>query len=91
VDELFAHPVHPYSELLLRAIPSAAVRGRPLDAIPGRVPDSGALPAGCAFHPRCPIAVAECRSTVPTLSAWRPSHEAACHRAGSVILAQETQ
>ena len=91
VDELFSHPVHPYSELLLRAIPSAAVRGRPLDAIPGRVPDSGALPAGCAFHPRCPIAVTECRSTVPKLNAWRPSHEAACHMAGSVMLAQETQ
>ncbi|HKJ85334.1 MAG TPA: ABC transporter ATP-binding protein, partial [Spirochaetia bacterium] len=59
-DELFAWPLHPYTDLLLESIPSAERRGERLRAIPGRVPDAGAVPSGCAFHPRCPIAVERC-------------------------------
>jgi oligopeptide/dipeptide ABC transporter ATP-binding protein len=87
--ELFAHPIHPYTELLLRAVPSPASRGERLDAIPGRAPDAGTIPPGCAFHPRCPIAEAVCREQDPELAEHRPRHQAACHRAGSFILAQE--
>ena len=88
--QIFSHPIHPYTELLLRAIPSAAGRGRPLDAIPGRVPDSARVPQGCAFHPRCPIAGPECATDAPELAELRRRHHVSCHRASSVVLAQET-
>ncbi len=78
--ELFAWPVHPYTELLLESIPSPERRGEPLRAIPGRVPDASAVPAGCAFHPRCPIAVDRCAREVPALVAYREAHRSACHR-----------
>ena len=55
VDAIFARPLHPYTEALLRAIPRAASLGRErLPSIPGFPPDPGALPAGCTFEPRCP-------------------------------------
>ncbi|MFW5741832.1 MAG: ABC transporter ATP-binding protein [Spirochaetota bacterium] len=78
--ELFAWPVHPYTELLLESIPSPDRRGEPLRAIPGRVPDASAVPSGCAFHPRCPIAVDRCALGVPPLAAYRDGHRSACHR-----------
>ena len=56
VDAIFARPLHPYTEALLGAIPRAANVGRGrLPSIPGFPPDPGALPAGCAFEPRCPV------------------------------------
>ena len=80
-DEVFSHPVHPYTELLLQAVPRISNRGKRLKSIPGRVPDASAIPRGCAFHPRCPLAEEICRSEVPTLEAVRPEHDAACHLA----------
>ncbi|MEE8441242.1 MAG: ABC transporter ATP-binding protein [Spirochaetia bacterium] len=79
-DELFSRPLHPYTELLLDAIPEISRRGERLEAIPGKVPDATAVPAGCAFHPRCPIAGPECRRDLPELIAYRPNHRVACHR-----------
>ena len=56
VDAVFAQPVHPYTEALLGAIPRASGHKRePLPSIPGFPPDPRALPAGCAFEPRCPV------------------------------------
>ncbi|MFW6312918.1 MAG: ABC transporter ATP-binding protein [Spirochaetota bacterium] len=78
--ELFAWPLHPYTDLLLESIPSAGRRGERLHAIPGRVPDAAAVPTGCAFHPRCPIAVERCRHEVPELVEYRSGHLSACHR-----------
>ena len=55
VDAIFARPLHPYTEALLGAIPRASALARArLPSIPGFPPDFGALPAGCAFEPRCP-------------------------------------
>ena len=55
VDAVFARPLHPYTEALLAAIPRPSGQARErLPAIPGFPPDPGALPAGCAFEPRCP-------------------------------------
>jgi oligopeptide/dipeptide ABC transporter ATP-binding protein len=84
-DELFAWPVHPYTELLLESIPSPERRGEPLRAIPGRVPDASAVPAGCAFHPRCPIAVDRCAREIPALVEYREHHRSACHRGGERV------
>jgi len=90
VDELFSHPLHPYTELLLDAIPEISRRGKRLESIPGRVPDAVAVPAGCGFHPRCPIAGPECSKVLPELAEYRHDHSAACHRVESYILTQET-
>lgn len=78
-DELFAYPLHPYTDLLLRAIPEPGRRGKALQAIPGRVPDASAIPSGCAFHPRCPIAEERCATEAPRLLEHRRGHLAECH------------
>ncbi len=64
-QELFGNPLHPYTQLLLASIPDASKRGRRLRAIPGAVPDAYAVPPGCAFHPRCPLAGDLCRREIP--------------------------
>ncbi len=83
--ELYARPLHPYTRLLLASIPSAARRGTRLRAIAGRVPDAQAIPAGCAFHPRCPIAEEGCRAAMPQGREWGDAsgpHLAACPLVG---------
>jgi oligopeptide/dipeptide ABC transporter ATP-binding protein len=55
VDQLFAHPTHPYTELLLRSIPRVDRDSGGLTAIAGQVPAIGAMPSGCRFAPRCPL------------------------------------
>ncbi len=71
---LFAAPLHPYTAGLLRSMPrlgepeTAAGRGRRrLPSIEGSVPDLARLPPGCAFHPRCPDVMTECREHTPRL------------------------
>jgi oligopeptide/dipeptide ABC transporter ATP-binding protein len=84
-DELLARPLHPYTELLLESIPRPDLRGRPLSAIPGRVPDAAAIPAGCAFHPRCPLAAESCAHDDPSLEEYAPGHRSACHFAQDLL------
>jgi oligopeptide transport system ATP-binding protein len=55
--EALEAPVHPYTEGLLRSMPSAELKGLELPAIPGMPPSLYSLPSGCAFRPRCPLAV----------------------------------
>ena len=62
VDEVFAHPRHPYTAALLAAMPARHAPGERLPAIPGSLPSPLALPPGCRFAPRCPRATAECSS-----------------------------
>ncbi len=66
-ERVFARPLHPYTQALLASIPQASRRGTRLRAIPGTVPDASHVPPGCAFHPRCPLAVERCREQVPRL------------------------
>ncbi len=77
--ELFAHPLHPYSQLLLQSIPDAGKRGKRLVTIPGKVPDAENIPPGCAFHPRCPFAEDICRTEEPEMKEYGTGHFAACH------------
>ena len=67
VRDLFRAPAHPYTAGLLRSMPRPGVAGagRRLIAIEGNVPDLARLPSGCAFHPRCPDLMPECRETAP--------------------------
>lgn len=74
---LFAEPLHPYTEGLLKAVPS--IENRHSESIPGIAPSPSAWPAGCRFHPRCRHAMEVCRSTVPPLLEARPGRLVACH------------
>ncbi len=60
VAELIARPLHPYTRGLLDSLPTPAMRGATLRAIPGAAPALAALPPGCAFAPRCPRARPAC-------------------------------
>ena len=71
---LFSAPRHPYTRLLLDAIPDLGMSGAPRTPVGGEVPNPLAPPAGCAFHPRCPHANARCREEPP---AWHAG--VACH------------
>ena len=65
--ELFANPAHPYSAGLLAALPPLTGPRRRLTAIPGSVPEPWNLPSGCAFAPRCPLAMPACDAAPPAL------------------------
>jgi peptide/nickel transport system ATP-binding protein len=64
---LFERPQHPYTRMLLDAVPDLALTGRPRTAVAGEVPNPLAPPPGCPFHPRCPHANERCRREVPVL------------------------
>ncbi|KNY12567.1 ABC transporter ATP-binding protein [Achromobacter piechaudii] len=64
-DELFARPRHPYTRMLLEAIPDINGAGKPRTAVAGEVPNPLNPPSGCTFHPRCPHANDRCRQEAP--------------------------
>ncbi len=84
IFDVFADPRHPYTGGLLRGTLSPNARPEDLFAIPGSVPDPRAMPGGCRFNPRCPIAVDRCREEQPPLievpgglsACWRTHDEA---------------
>ncbi|MGE0717997.1 MAG: ABC transporter ATP-binding protein [Alphaproteobacteria bacterium] len=92
IDDLFERPAHPYTVGLMGSIPQlgASLEGdRPrLAEIPGIVPSLRAMPAGCTFAPRCPLASDRCRAEAPPLEERRPGHRSACwhwERAGEAL------
>jgi peptide/nickel transport system ATP-binding protein len=79
--ELIRAPRHPYTLGLLKSrAHDAMTKGARLDAIPGAPPDLANLPPGCAFAPRCALAVEACRRDAPGLTALNPTHAARCLR-----------
>jgi peptide/nickel transport system ATP-binding protein len=76
---LFAAPRHPYTQMLLQAIPSFANRERDRTPAQGEVPDPVNPPPGCPFHPRCAHANDRCRQEVPALQSTRTGGRVACH------------
>jgi peptide/nickel transport system ATP-binding protein len=83
---LLAGPAHPYTLALRSAVPEIdPARRRSRIILPGGTPSAAAHPPGCAFHPRCPLAVSVCRVSVPELRAVAPGRQAACHRAEEVL------
>ena len=79
-DHVFLRPAHPYTRALLASTPSlAATHRRTRAALSGDLPSPLAPPSGCAFHQRCPHAVARCTIEVPPLSTFR-GIRVACHR-----------
>ena len=82
-DALYDAPQHPYTKALLSAVPipdPAIEAKRERTVLAGEVPSPLRPPSGCVFHSRCPIAIDECRRTVPELREVRPAHRAACIR-----------
>jgi peptide/nickel transport system ATP-binding protein len=65
--ELFEAPRHPYTRMLLDAVPDLEMTGRPRKPVEGEIPNPIDPPKGCAFNPRCPFANARCRAERPQL------------------------
>ena len=88
VETLFADPRHPYTRGLMASIPAVpSLQGKAdarLAEIPGTVPSLTRLPKGCAFAPRCSLAVARCHEAYPPLQDWGGGHLAACWRAAEM-------
>ncbi len=80
--ELFDHPMHPYTRGLLNASASLRSGKKPLDTIPGTVPNMLRLPAGCAFAPRCGRCAEMCAGAAPEAEERTPGHRVRCFRAG---------
>ena len=85
-DALFDRPAHPYTRALLSAVPvpdPAIEADRAPQTLEGEVPSPVHPPAGCVFHPRCPIAIPACSEAPPPPRAMGADHFAACLRAGT--------
>jgi peptide/nickel transport system ATP-binding protein len=78
VQELFDQPLHPYTKMLLSALPRGYYDSPPLGVIPGSVPDPLFPPRGCRFHPRCPHAFQRCVGERPELRRVHKGQAAAC-------------
>jgi oligopeptide/dipeptide ABC transporter ATP-binding protein len=77
--ELYSDPQHPYTRALLASTPANRPGAQTPPAISGEPPSQTAPPAGCGFHPRCPVAVSECSLREPILLASEGGHGVACH------------
>jgi peptide/nickel transport system ATP-binding protein len=64
---LFSAPRHPYTRMLLDAVPDLAMSGRARVMVAGEIPNSISPPSGCTFHPRCPLANARCKAEAPAM------------------------
>jgi peptide/nickel transport system ATP-binding protein len=79
VGSIFKHPLHPYTQGLIGAIPVPGEHREELNVIPGRLPDLVHPPTGCRFRTRCAFAFEKCASDVPHLQQVEPKHWVACH------------
>ncbi len=86
--DILRQPLHPYTEMLLKAVPKVSRRGRDRlgDATSGEPPDLLNLPSGCVFHPRCPYAKQVCREEIPPLRAVGDQRQVSCHLAEELLL-----
>jgi peptide/nickel transport system ATP-binding protein len=83
---LLARPRHPYTRLLVDAVPDIAAIGRQRAMLKGDAPDPAAPPDGCPFHPRCSLATERCTAERPLLRVF-DGVRVACHRAEDMLAA----
>ncbi|HEX4701690.1 MAG TPA: ABC transporter ATP-binding protein [Pseudonocardiaceae bacterium] len=92
VEEVFAAPRMPYTIGLLGSIPNPALIGKKLTPIKGAPPSLMNLPNGCAFVPRCPLAIPECHESEPALTDTdRRDHRSRCHRWSDLVTIESPQ
>ena len=87
-EELYDHPIHPYTQALLSAIPipdPEIQRSRKRIILEGDVPSPIDPPPGCRFADRCFYTIDECRKVTPEFKEVRPEHFVACHRSGEIL------
>lgn len=85
-DELYANPLHPYTQTLLSSIPIPnphLERERQRIVLKGEIPSPFHVPSGCNFHTRCPVAIDICREVTPEFLQADPGHFVACHKVNS--------
>jgi peptide/nickel transport system ATP-binding protein len=87
---LFARPAHPYTRLLLAAMPTPRHKTGRLPVIPGTLPAPNRLPQGCRFHPRCPMAIDACRASPPEMIELGADRRTRCIR-GPELLAESSR
>jgi peptide/nickel transport system ATP-binding protein len=91
-EELFSHPLHPYTEALMSAVPKPDPRYQAERIIlEGDVADPANPPSGCYFHPRCRYSIDQCVQEEPELLELRPDHYVSCHRAEELDLVGVTE
>ena len=79
-DEIFGNPRHPYTQSLLKAVPRLEpVKRHRRPVLQGDVPSPLAIPSGCRFRTRCPLAVARCAEEAPAAQLLSPTHSSLCH------------
>ncbi|KRE20416.1 ABC transporter [Bosea sp. Root483D1] len=76
--EIFAEPLHPYTRHLIASLPRIGDTEQ-REGLEGTPPNLADPPSGCRFHPRCPLAMPVCATTVPAMVATMPGHRVACH------------
>lgn len=85
-EELFDHPVHPYTQALISAVPIPDPKlNKEVIILPGEVPSAINPPQGCRFHPRCIYATSKCQGEKPLLEEVHLDHRVACHYASKFI------
>ena len=85
IEQIFDSPAHPYTRALMRSIPRADQKGGRLTTILGAPPNLSNIPAGCEFHPRCPLATQECETDRPEAVEVAPGRRSACHFGEEVV------
>ena len=78
-DEILYEAAHPYTRALLNVTPNIEAPVEDMQVIEGSSPDPVNVPSGCSYHPRCPLATAECREADPEYYTASPTHEVKCH------------
>jgi oligopeptide/dipeptide ABC transporter ATP-binding protein len=85
VQQVFAHPAHPYTEALMSCLPDPSHSKQRLTTIPGQAAKPGQVRKGCAFAPRCRYAVETCVHEAPPHATLSDNHRALCHFPRGVI------